>query len=101
MIDKTAFYAMGYGLYLLTAQRDGRDNGCIVDAAMQSAGSPAHITISCMKQNFTPELIAETYDNSATLIIDFGRGGSIPSTVVDCTEDECTVIRQGNAVLTE
>ena len=60
MIDKTAFYAMGYGLYLLTAQRDGRDNGCIVDAAMQSAGSPAHITISCMKQNFTPELIAET-----------------------------------------
>ena len=48
-----------------------------------------------------PELIAETYDNSATLIIDFGRGGSIPSTVVDCTEGECTVIRQGNAVLTE
>ncbi len=59
MIDKTTFYSMGYGLYLLTAHYDGRDNGCIVDATMQSAASPAHITVSCMKENFTPELIAQ------------------------------------------
>ena len=59
-IDKSAFYAMGYGLYLLTASDGTRDNGCIVDATMQSAASPAHITLSCMKQNFTPELIQET-----------------------------------------
>ena len=59
-IDKVAFYAMSYGLYLLTASDGTRDNGCIVDATMQSAASPAHITLSCMKQNFTPELIQET-----------------------------------------
>ena len=59
-IDKSAFYAMSYGLYLLTASDGARDNGCIVDATMQSAASPAHVTLSCMKQNFTPELIQET-----------------------------------------
>ena len=59
-IDKRALYAMGYGLYLLTATDGMRDNGCIVDAAMQSAADPAHVTISCMKQNLTPEIIAKT-----------------------------------------
>ena len=77
---------------------------CIITDMVRKLGHPimvSSIPVVDFDNDTEPELIAETYDNSATLIIDFGRGGSIPSTVVDCTEDECTVIRQGNAVLTE
>ena len=42
-----------------------------------------------------PELIAETYQSTVDIVIDSGRGGLIPSTVVDCTGDEPEVTRQG------
>ena len=36
-MDRKAFHAMSYGLFLLTARHDGRDNGCIIPTAIQSA----------------------------------------------------------------
>ena len=68
MLDGKAFYKMSYGLYLLSAQWEGKDNGCIVDAVMQSASEPKHITISCMKQNLTPELIAKSGEFTLSIL---------------------------------
>lgn len=49
-----------------------------------------------MVEEFTdPEIIYETFQNQVDLVIDGGPGGIIPSTVVDCTTDEWTVIREG------
>ncbi len=42
-----------------------------------------------------PELIAEAFQGSVDIVVDSGRGGLIPSTVVDCTGDEPEVTRQG------
>ncbi|MCL1969771.1 MAG: L-threonylcarbamoyladenylate synthase [Bacteroidetes bacterium] len=42
-----------------------------------------------------PELIYETYENQVDIVIDGGYGGYIPSTVINCTDDEITLIRQG------
>ena len=42
-----------------------------------------------------PELIYEKYKNRVDLIIDGGFGKNIPSTVVDCTNGDPIVIRQG------
>ena len=42
-----------------------------------------------------PELIDETYGNQVDLVIDGGTGGSIHSTIVDCTEDEPEIVREG------
>ena len=46
-----------------------------------------------------PGLIAETYASQVDIVIDGGRGGLIPSTVVDCTGSEPEVTRQGRATL--
>jgi tRNA threonylcarbamoyl adenosine modification protein (Sua5/YciO/YrdC/YwlC family) len=46
-----------------------------------------------------PELIHEKYRDFADMVIDGGYGGNIPSTVVDCTEDEPVIVRQGLGVL--
>ena len=46
-----------------------------------------------------PELIHEKYANQVSIVIDGGMGGIEPSTVVDCTDDEFEVVRQGKGEL--
>lgn len=42
-----------------------------------------------------PELIAERFEADVEIVIDGGRSGMEPSTVVDITDDEPEIIRQG------
>ena len=46
-----------------------------------------------------PELIYEKYCDFADIVIDGGYGSLEPSTIVDCTSDEITVLRQGSGNL--
>ena len=46
-----------------------------------------------------PELIHEKFGEDVDLIIDGGIGGTEPSTVVNCCEDEIEIIRQGKGIL--
>ena len=50
---------MTYGLFVLTAS-DERDNGCIVNTAVQVASDPTRIAISCQMGNLTREIIEKT-----------------------------------------
>ncbi|QKG79593.1 L-threonylcarbamoyladenylate synthase [Tenuifilum thalassicum] len=42
-----------------------------------------------------PEQIYENYHNLVDVVIDGGACGNVPSTIVDCTEDEPLIIREG------
>ncbi|NEW77832.1 MAG: threonylcarbamoyl-AMP synthase [Gelidibacter sp.] len=42
-----------------------------------------------------PELIFEKWENKVDIVIDGGYGSNIPSTVVDLSEGEITVLREG------
>jgi tRNA threonylcarbamoyl adenosine modification protein (Sua5/YciO/YrdC/YwlC family) len=44
-----------------------------------------------------PEEIFEDFKHRVDLVIDGGPGGNIPSTVIDCTDNEIKVVRQGLA----
>jgi tRNA threonylcarbamoyl adenosine modification protein (Sua5/YciO/YrdC/YwlC family) len=46
-----------------------------------------------------PELIFEAYSHLVDAVIDGGMGGVEPSTVIDCTNDDITIVRQGAAQL--
>lgn len=46
-----------------------------------------------------PELIYEKYSDIAGIVIDGGYGRNEASTVVDCTTDEFTILRQGLGLL--
>lgn len=48
-----------------------------------------------------PELIEEKFGNLVDLVIDGGEGEYNDSTVIDCTSDEITIIRQGIGWLDE
>jgi len=47
-----------------------------------------------------PELIYEKYKDIVDIVIDGGYGGNEPSTVVDCTSDKISVIREGKGDIT-
>jgi tRNA threonylcarbamoyl adenosine modification protein (Sua5/YciO/YrdC/YwlC family) len=42
-----------------------------------------------------PHLIYEKYEKLVDIVIDGGFGGNMPSTVVDCSEGDFTILRQG------
>ena len=46
-----------------------------------------------------PELIYEKYQNLVDIVIDGGFGGNVPSTIIDCTDDEPKIVRQGKGIL--
>ncbi|PTQ93565.1 tRNA threonylcarbamoyl adenosine modification protein (Sua5/YciO/YrdC/YwlC family) [Mucilaginibacter yixingensis] len=48
-----------------------------------------------------PELIHEKYEGLVDIVIDGGYGGNIASTVVDCTEGDFEIIREGKGDLDE
>ncbi len=48
-----------------------------------------------------PELIHEKYEKLVDLVIDGGIGNFEPSTIVDCTDDQPVIIRQGLGLIEE
>lgn len=59
-IEKEALRRFSYGLFLLTAAENGRDNGCIVDAVQQVTTAPARFTVSLRKTTYTHGMIRRT-----------------------------------------
>ena len=79
------------------------DNG-IAEAIVRELGNPLmsmtlHDQDDQMEYTTDPELIDERYGHSVDLVIDGGIGGEIQSTVVDCTQEEITIIRKGKGLL--
>jgi tRNA threonylcarbamoyl adenosine modification protein (Sua5/YciO/YrdC/YwlC family) len=46
-----------------------------------------------------PELIYEKFQNLVDIVIDGGYGDNEPSTVIDCTQDEIVIVREGKGIL--
>ncbi|MCD6113289.1 MAG: threonylcarbamoyl-AMP synthase [Bacteroidales bacterium] len=46
-----------------------------------------------------PELIYDKYKDIVDIVIDGGFGSNIPSTIIDCTNNEINVIRQGKGII--
>jgi flavorubredoxin/flavin reductase (DIM6/NTAB) family NADH-FMN oxidoreductase RutF/rubredoxin len=59
-LDIPAFFKLSYGLFLLTTKDGDRDNGCIINTAVQLTDTPKRITISVIKANYSDEIIRKT-----------------------------------------
>lgn len=59
-IDNNALYSIGYGLYVITTNDGGRDNGCIVNTVSQAASTPLTVTVSISKANLTHDTAKKT-----------------------------------------
>ncbi len=59
-IDASALFKLSYGLFVITAKNAIKDNGCIINTAMQLTDNPKRITVAVNKSNYTHDMIKET-----------------------------------------
>ena len=56
-MDRKAMYRLSYGLFVLTAREAEKDNGCIINTAIQAASEPNQLSICVNKTNYTHDMI--------------------------------------------
>lgn len=56
-MNNEALFKLSYGLFVLTAKDGYKDNGCIINTAIQSASEPSQLSICINKANFTHDMI--------------------------------------------
>jgi tRNA threonylcarbamoyl adenosine modification protein (Sua5/YciO/YrdC/YwlC family) len=76
----------------------------IARAIVKMLGNPIistsiHDDDEIIEYSTDPELIHEKYEDIVDLVIDGGYGDNEPSTIVDCSEGEFEIIRQGKGDL--
>jgi len=105
-MDNTALFKVGYGLYVLTAHADGKDNGCIINSVMQVTSVPPAVgVIAVNKQNHTHDMIMKSRRcNVSVLSVDtpfelFQRFGFQSGNVVDKFAEDTDIARAENGIL--
>lgn len=68
MIRNEAMFKLSYGLFVLTAHENGKDNGCIINTAAQITDNPKRISIAVNKSNLTCEMIERTKKFTVSVI---------------------------------
>ena len=59
-MDNKVMYALSYGLFVLSARRGSKDNGCITNTAIQVTTDPNRIAVAINKSNYTHDMVKET-----------------------------------------
>ena len=60
MIDNKAIFNISYGLFVLVARQDDKDNACIINVAQQVTSEPLQLMICVNKQNLTHDMVLRT-----------------------------------------
>ena len=68
IMDKKAMYKLSYGLFVVCANRDGKDNGCITNTAIQVTSEPNRISLAVNKSNYTHDMIMDTKKFTVSVI---------------------------------
>lgn len=56
-MDTNAMFKLSYGLFILTAKENGRDNGCVINTAAQVTAEPNRVAICVNRAGFTHDMI--------------------------------------------
>ncbi len=67
-MDSRAIYKLSYGLFVVTARESGRDNGCIINTAIQVSSRPELISICVSKAALTHDMIMHTGEFTISVI---------------------------------
>ena len=67
-MDKTIFYDISYGMYVITTNYEGKNVGCIANSFCQITSVDNIVSISLNKQNFTNTAIKQTKKFALSII---------------------------------
>ncbi len=67
-MDNTVLFKLSYGLFVLTAEDFGKDNGCIINTVMQVTDTPLQVAFTVNKQNLTHNFVKNTGKFNVSII---------------------------------
>ncbi|MDD6311115.1 MAG: ferritin family protein [Firmicutes bacterium] len=103
-MDPRTMFKLSYGLFVLTAKQGDKDNGCIINTAIQAASEPNQISICVNKANLTHDIVKETGEFTVSIISKdatfdlFKRFGYQSGRDVDKFADFASVKRGDNGI---
>lgn len=59
-MDNKAFFDISYGLYVVTAHENDKDNGCVSNTVVQVTDEPKRISVTISKDHYTHGMILRT-----------------------------------------
>lgn len=59
-MNTKAFQKLSYGLYLISTKNEEKTAGCVVNTLTQATSSPARVTVTINKDNFTAKMLLES-----------------------------------------
>ena len=104
-MDQKVLQKISYGLFVLTAHHDGKDNGCITNTLAQVASEPLTVSVSVNKANYTCEMIQKSGKFTVSVLAEnavfdtFKHFGFQSGRDVDKFEDFTACKRVGNGDL--
>lgn len=67
-MDEKTMHKLSYGLFVLTAREGEKDNGCIINTAMQVTSNPNRLSLAVNKNNLTHDMILNTKKLAVSVI---------------------------------
>ena len=67
-VDLAAMSKLSYGLFILTAKEGNRDNGCVINTAIQVTEKPLRVSIAVHKANLTHDMIGKTGEFNVSIL---------------------------------
>lgn len=64
----SAVFKLTYGLFVLTAKDGDKDNGCIVNTALQVTSTPCQVSICLNKDNYTHDMIMKSGEYNVSIL---------------------------------
>lgn len=61
-------FKLTYGLFVLSTRLGDKDNGCIINTAMQVAENPTRISVAVNKKNFTCDMLMKSDDLNVSIL---------------------------------
>lgn len=59
-MDNNAMFKLSYGLFILTAKENGRDNGCVINTGIQVTAEPNRVAVCVNRMGFTHDMIEKS-----------------------------------------
>ena len=66
--NRTTMFRLSYGLYILTSKDGNKDNGCVINTAIQVTEQPLRVSVTVNKANFTHNLIGKTGEFNISIL---------------------------------
>ena len=67
-MDIKALFKISYGLYVVSANENGKDNGCIINTFSQVTDTPLRVSVTVNKLNLTHDMIKHTGNFTVSIL---------------------------------